>query len=69
MRCASLVGFGGRIALSSGAIEPVERFLIATPDTRRPGPPSAPRSPWGPPMGSGLVPQFSLTTSALGFSP
>ncbi len=32
MRWASLPGFGGRIPVSSGAIEPVERFLTTAPD-------------------------------------
>ena len=32
MRWASLPGFGGRIPLSSGAVEPVERFLTTVPD-------------------------------------
>jgi len=32
MRWASLRGIGGRIPLSSGALEPVERFLTTVAD-------------------------------------
>lgn len=46
MRWASRPGLGGRIPLSSGAIEPVERFLITAPDNSWLSQPPDPRSPW-----------------------
>jgi hypothetical protein len=72
MRWANPVGFGARIALRSGAFEPVERFLIPTPDNscrghlRLPQPRGA--RPWGPvqrapSMGSESGSMVSLTGS------
>lgn len=54
MRWASLPGFGGRIPLSSDAIEPVEGFLTTAPDDSWLEQHPAPRSPWGPVHGTGF---------------
>ncbi len=59
MRWGSLPGFGDRIPLSSGTIEPVERFLTTVPDNRWLGQPFPPE-----PMG----PVHGLRVSAITFS-
>lgn len=69
MRWASLPGFSGRIPLSSGAIEPVERFLTTVPDNRCLGQPLDPWSPWVPSMGPGLGHHIQPAVLNLGFSP